>query len=84
MSDLDYHQLRDWCAFKIPFEQLDQENSGISLEMQEWLNTSCRDQWILENTFDRIYEKTGSKIVFSCCVYFKNDEDALIYCLFWP
>jgi len=86
MADIkepDYDELRHWCVFRIPFEHVDQETHTISLEMQEWLNTSCRYQWVLENVLDRIYKNNRRQIVLALCIYFENDEDAILYRLFW-
>lgn len=76
IKELDYDELRHWCIFRIPFDHVDQETHTISLEMQEWLNTSCRYQWVLENYLDRIY-------IGALYIYFENDEDAILYRLFW-
>jgi len=83
IKELDYDELRHWCVFGIPFDHVDQEKHTISLEMKEWLETSCRYQWVLENGLDRIYENNRSQIVLALDVYFENDEDAILYRLFW-
>jgi len=72
--------LAHYYGFRVPLEFVDQETGFAKREIIKWLQTSCKDTFKLENFVDRL---PNGKIGYAVRVYLKNEDDAIIYRLFW-